>query len=268
VVGCRIIDSPRERLLAVLTNSFVPCNGRFPILIALLTMFFSASSSFLTAILLTACMLLGIGVTFGATRLLSSTLLRGEPSSFTLELPPYRRPQWGQVLVRSLLDRTLFVLGRAAAVAAPAGLVLWALANITVNGVSLVQLFAGFLDPLGRLLGMDGAILLAFILGFPANETVIPILLMIYLAQGSLSDGFSILEIHKILLQNGWTWVTALCVILFTLMHWPCSTTVLTTYRETRSVKWTLLSAAIPTVSGFASCLMVNALAGEIAALA
>ncbi len=259
VTGCRIIDSPRERLLAILTNSLVPCNGRFPILISLLTVFFSSGSSLLTALLLTALLLVGILTTFAMTKLLSSTVLKGEPSSFTLELPPYRRPQIGQVIVRSVLDRTLFVLGRAAAVAAPAGLLLWILSNICVGGESLLSGCAAYLDPAGRLLGMDGAILLAFLLGWPANETVIPILLMIYLSAGRLTDGTSDAMIGAILKANGWTWTTAGSVLLFTLMHWPCSTTVLTVYRETRSLKWTLLSILLPTGCGAAACLLFRA---------
>ena len=257
VVGCRIIDSPRERLLAILTNSFVPCNGRFPILIALLTIFFVTGSSLLTAALLTLLLLLGIVMTFAVTKLLSNTLLKGETSSFTLELPPYRRPQIGQVLVRSLLDRTLFVLGRAAAVAAPAGLILWILAN-TGGEISLLAICAESLEPLGRAMGMDGAILLAFLLGWPANETVIPILLMIYLSTGELVDGATTAEIGAILSANGWTWATALSVLLFTLMHWPCSTTLLTVYRETKSVRWTALAAMIPTLCGTILCVFVH----------
>ena len=258
VVGCRIVDSPRERLLSILTNSFVPCNGRFPILICLLTIFFRWRSSLFTAVLLALLLVLGIAMTFWVTRMLSGTLLRGEPSSFTLELPPYRRPQLGQVLVRSLLDRTLFVLGRAAAVAAPAGLLLWILAHVGGDH-SLLEQCAGLLDPLGRAMGMDGAILLAFLLGWPANETVIPILLMIYLSAGELIDGATTEQIAQVLNVNGWSWATGLSVLIFTLMHWPCTTTLLTVYKETRSVKWTVLSAAVPTFCGAALCLMLHA---------
>lgn len=262
VVGCRIIDSPRERLLAVLTNSFVPCNGRFPALIAILTMFFAgtaAGASLRAAVLLTGVILLGILVTFGATKLLSKTVLRGVPSSFTLELPPYRRPQIGQVLVRSVLDRTLFVLGRAAAVAAPAGLVIWVLANVTVGDVSLLQHCAGFLDPFARLMGLDGVILLAFLLGFPANEIVIPIILMAYLSQGSLLELESLTAMRTLLVANGWTWATAGSMLLFTLMHWPCSTTLLTIHKETGSWRWTALAAALPTAAGMCACMLFTA---------
>ena len=262
VVGCRIIDSERERLLAVLTNSLMPCNGRFPALIALMTMFFSLSGSTLTAaLLLTAALVLCVGLTFGATWLLSATVLRGRPSAFALELPPYRAPQVGQVIVRSVFDRTLFVLGRAAAVAAPAGMALWALANVHTGGVSLLTRCAAALDPLGRVMGMDGVLLLAFVLGFPANEIVLPIAVMGYLAQGSLSDALGLAQMHALLTANGWTWTTAVSAVLFFLLHWPCSTTLWTIRRETGSAKWTLLAALLPTALGMALCTAFTALA-------
>ena len=262
VVGCRIIDSERERLLAVLTNSLMPCNGRFPALIALMTMFFSLSGSTLTAaLLLTAALMLCVGLTFGATWLLSATVLRGKPSAFALELPPYRAPQVGQVLVRSVFDRTLFVLGRAAAVAAPAGMVLWALSNVHPGGVSLLTRCAAALDPLSRVMGMDGVLLLAFVLGFPANEIVLPIAVMGYLAQGSLSDALGLAQMHALLTANGWTWTTAVSAVLFFLLHWPCSTTLWTIRRETGSAKWTLLAALLPTALGMALCAAFTALA-------
>lgn len=262
VVGCRIIDSERERLLAVLTNSLMPCNGRFPALIALMTMFFSLSGSTLTAaLLLTAALVLCVGLTFGATWLLSVTVLCGKPSAFALELPPYRAPQVGQVLVRSVFDRTLFVLGRAAAVAAPAGMVLWALANVHPGGVSLLTRCAAALDPLGQAMGMDGVLLLAFVLGFPANEIVLPIAVMGYLAQGSLSDALGLAQMHALLTANGWTWTTAVSAVLFFLLHWPCSTTLWTIRRETGSAKWTLLAALLPTALGMALCAAFTALA-------
>lgn len=264
IVGCRIIDSPRERLLAILTNSFVPCNGRFPALISILTMFFvgaagGAFSSFLSALLLTGVILLGIAATLGVTKLLSCTILKGIPSSFTLELPPYRRPQIGKVIVRSIFDRTLFVLGRAAAVAAPAGLIIWLMANITVGGTSLLAHCAGFLDPFAQLLGLDGVILIAFILGFPANEIVIPIIIMAYMSQGSLVDLGNLVQMKALFTANGWTWVTAISVMLFSLMHWPCSTTLITVKKETGSLKWTALAAALPTAAGIIVCFLFNA---------
>lgn len=266
IVGCRIIDSPRERLLAILTNSFVPCNGRFPALIAILTMFFVGTaggmfSSLLSALLLTSAILLGILVTFAVTKLLSMTILKGVPSSFTLELPPYRKPQFLRAIVSSIFDRTLFVLGRAVAVAAPAGMVIWLMANITVHGVTLLNLCAGFLDPFAQLMGLDGVILIAFLLGFPANEIVIPIIIMAYMAQGSLLELDSLLEMKQLFVAHGWTWVTAICTMLFSLMHWPCSTTLMTIKKETASWKWTLLAAAIPTALGIAACICFASLA-------
>lgn len=264
VTGCRIIDSPRERLIAVLTNSLVPCNGRFPTVIALLTMFFVGTAagpgeSLLAAGLLTGVILLSVGITLFVSRLLSSTVLRGVPSSFALELPPYRLPRVGQVLARSVLDRTVFVLGRAAAVAAPAGLVIWTFANVTVGGQSVLARCTALLDPLGRFLGMDGAILMAFLLGFPANEIVLPVLLMAYLATGSLTGFSSLEDLRSLLLAHGWTGWTAACTLLFSLFHWPCSTTCLTIARETGSRRWTALAVALPTLAGAVLCAAVAA---------
>jgi len=263
VVGCRIIDSPRERLLAVLTNNFVPCNGRFPILISIITMFFatvtsSFSSSVFSSLILTAIILLGIGTTFLATHFLSKTLLKGVPSSFTLELPPYRRPQIAKTLVRSIFDRTLFVLGRAVISAAPAGLIIWVLANVTVYDASLLNHIADFLDPFANLLGLDGMILLGFILGLPANEIVIPIIIMGYMSGGSLSEMSSLSEMKTLFIDNGWTYLTAVNVMIFTLFHFPCSTTLLTIKKETGSLKYTLLSAALPTVIGILLCMLTT----------
>lgn len=259
IVGCRIIDSPRERLIAMLTNNFVPCNGRFPTLIAILTMFFVGAGTGLfqsaaCALLLTGIILLGILMTFFSSKLLSSTILKGVPSSFTLELPPYRRPQIGKTILRSIFDRTLFVLGRAVSVAAPAGLVIWLMANVSLNGQSLLAICSGFLDPFARFLGMDGVILLAFILGFPANEIVVPILLMAYMSAGSLMEYESLDALRTILVQNGWNWITAVCVMLFSLFHWPCSTTCLTIYKETKSWKWTIAAVVLPTLVGMVFC--------------
>ena len=262
VVGCRIIDSPRERLLAMLTNAFMPCNGRFPALIALITMFFAAGGAFVPALLLTGVIAGAVLLTFAATGLLSATLLRGLESGFVLELPPYRMPQVGQVLVRSIFDRTLFVLGRAAAVAAPAGAAIWALANISVGGASLLQHAADALDPVGRLLGMDGAILLAFILGLPANEIVLPVAVMIYTAQGGLAPLGGLASLRGVLAANGWTQATAACVMIFSLLHWPCSTTLLTIKKESGGMRWAVLAAALPTAFGAALCVLVNLLFG------
>lgn len=251
VTGARIIDSPRERLLSILTNNFVPCNGRFPTLIILISIFFADGSAGMGALLLTAVVLLGVGVTFLVTRILSATLLKGIPSAFTLELPPYRKPKVGEVLVRSFLDRTLYVLGRAVSVAAPFGILLWILANVNIGERSLLVHGATFLDPLGKLMGMDGVILMAFLLGFPANEIVIPVMLMGYLGTGAISETGSLFTLRELFLSCGWTMGTALSVILFSLCHFPCATTLKTVWKETGSVKWTVYAALIPTAVGF-----------------
>ncbi len=262
VTGCRIIDSPRERLIAILTSSLVPCNGKFPTLIALITLFFVGGRTGLLAslegaALLLATLVLGVAGTLACSRLLSATVLKGMPSSFALELPPFRKPRVGQVIVRSMLDRTLFVLGRAVSVAAPAGAVIWLTANVTVGGVSLLTHCTGFLDPFARLFGLDGVILMAFILGWPANEIVLPVMLMAYLATGSLVEFDDLTALGQLLTQHGWTWLTACCTMLFSLFHWPCSTTCLTIYKETGSVKWTALSVALPTMMGLGLCLIL-----------
>ncbi len=262
VVGCRIIDSPRERLLAILTNSFVPCNGRFPALIALLSIFFVGSAggalaSLGAALGLCALILCGILATLLVTRLLSRTILRGVPSSFVLEMPPYRVPEVGKVLVRSIFDRTLFVLARSVAVAAPAGLLIWGLANIFVGDVSLLTHCTQFLDPAARLIGLDGVILTAFILGLPANEIVIPIMTMAYLSTGTLTELNSLSEMHTLLTANGWTVTTALCTMVFFLLHWPCATTLLTIKKETGSLRYTILAAALPIALGALICFLI-----------
>lgn len=264
VTGCRIIESPRERIIATITNNFVPCNGRFPTLIAIITMFFATGislpfRSLVSAGLLLTVIVFGVVVTLLVSKLLSATLLKGLPSSFTLELPPYRRPQICKTIVRSLLDRTIFVLLRAMCVAAPAGIVIWLMSNIMINGESLCVIISNFLQPLGSLMGLDGVILLAFILGFPANEIVIPIIIMIYTASGTLVEYDSLSSLYNLFVENGWTWVTALCTMIFSLMHFPCSTTCLTIYKETKSLKWTLLSFILPTILGILLCMAINA---------
>lgn len=270
VTGCRIIDSPRERLIAILTNCFMPCNGRFPILITLAAIFFAASGfgGVTSALVLAAAILLGIAATLLTSYMLSHTILRGKPSFFTLELPPYRVPQVGRVIVRSVLDRTVRVLGRAVVCSAPAGLVLWLLANVDVGGASLLKLTADALDPAARVMGMDGVILLAFILAIPANEIVIPVALMGYLSAGSLVSLESTAALGELLRANGWTAVTALCVMVFSLMHWPCATTLLTIRRETGSLRWTALAALLPTVLGAALCALINGAATLIRLIA
>lgn len=258
VTGCRIIDSPRERLIAMLTNAFAPCNGRFPLLIFLCSAFFAGSAAG-GALLLTAVVAGSVALTLAASRLLSATVLKGVPSSFVLELPPYRAPQVGKVIVRSLLDRTLFVLGRAAAVAAPAGMLIWLLANITIGETSIFSHLTALLDPFARQFGLDGVILLAFLLGFPANELVMPLMMMGYLAAGTLADVTDLASFHALLLSNGWTTCTALCTLVFTIAHWPCSTTCLTIWKETRSVRWTLAAVLLPAVCGLALCFVIHA---------
>ena len=257
VTGCRIIDSKRERLLAVLTNSFMPCNGRFPILIAVISMF-SACVGLWGSAILALVIVLAVMITLGVSKLLSETVLRGMPSSFTLELPPYRTPQFGKVLIRSVLDRTLFVLGRAAAVAAPTGLVIWLLANTGSGGISTLSRLSGFLDPVGRIMGLDGVIILAFILGLPANEIVIPIIMMCYVSGGSLVGCASLPELKNLLVSNGWNTVTAINTVIFTVFHWPCSTTLLTVKKETGKARCAIAAALIPTVIGTVLCIAVN----------
>ncbi len=264
VVGCRIIDSPREKLIAILTNAFVPCNGRFPFLITISTIFIGSyiasgfSSSIISTLVVLLVILLGIFMTLFISKLLSKTILKGVPSSFMLELPPYRKPQIGRVLIRSIFDRTLFVLGRAVSVAIPAGLIIWLFANISIENISLLSYVANFLDPFAKLMGLDGYILTAFILGLPANEIVLPIILMSYMQKGilvNLEDNF---QIGQILIQNGWTLLTAINVMLFTLLHFPCSTTLMTIKKEAGSWKWSFIAFLLPTVCGIVLCMITT----------
>ena len=265
VTGARIIDSPRERMIAILTNVFVPCNGRFPTLISIITMFFVGfkagfKTSLFSTLLLSLTIILGIFMTFIISKILSKTILKGLPSSFTLELPPYRRPQIGKTIIRSIFDRTLFVLGRAISIAAPAGLIIWLMSNITINGLSLLNHCSNFLDPFASIIGLDGVILMAFILGFPANEIVVPIMIMEYMATNNLTEFNNLIELKQLLVNNGWTIVTAICFMLFSLFHFPCSTTCLTIKKETNSLKWTIFSFILPTIVGIVICFLVNTL--------
>ena len=257
VTGCRIIDSPRERLIAILTNSFAPCNGRFPLLIFLCSVFFAGSAAG-GALLLTGVIAASVGLTLLVSRILSATVLRGEAVSFALELPPYRMPQIGRVIVRSVRDRTLFVLARAAAVAAPAGVLIWLLANVQIGNTAILSHITAFLDPAARVFGIDGVILLAFILGFPANELVMPLIVMGYLSSGTIASGVDFASFRALLLANGWTVQTALCTLVLTVAHAPCSTTCLTILRETRSAKWTLAAVLIPAGVGLALCILIH----------
>lgn len=266
VVGCRIIDSERDRMIAILTNTMVPCNGRFPAIISLITLFIvgttqsSAKTFLFAAISLTCVVIVGVFMTLVASWLLSKTILKGMPSAFFLELPPYRRPQVGKIIIRSLRDRTMFVLLRAVCVAAPAGLLIWCIGNIQVGSGTLLTIFAGALDPFARWIGLDGMILLAFILGFPANEIVIPLVLMGYLSSGTLVEINQLSDLAVLLAQNGWTSVTAVCFILFSLFHWPCSTTCLTIRKETGSTKWMLIGMILPTLFGITLCFIVHSI--------
>lgn len=259
VIACRIIESPREKLIAILTNNFIPCNGRFPTLIAISTILVGVHSGSIKASLIVALIvILGIGITLLTSYILSKTLLRGIPSSFTLELPPYRKPQTLRILYTSLIDRTIFVLWRAITVAAPAGILTYILSNVYVGDLSIVSHIANFLNPFAHFIGLDGFILMAFILGFPANEIVLPILIMAYLSQSTMIDFSSISELRNILISNGWTYLTALNVMLFSLLHFPCATTVLTIKKETCSIKWTALSIIIPTFTAIVICFLTT----------
>lgn len=263
VTGARIIDSKRERLIAILTNSFIPCNGRFPTLIVMFTMFFSITSNSIlnttiNVLLLTLVILFAIFITFITSKILSKTLLKGNNSFFILELPPYRKPQILKVLVRSLIDRTLKILGRAVVIAAPTGLIIWLLTNITIGSSSIINIVSNFLNNFGLLLGLDGVILTAFILGFPANEIVLPIIIMTYLSSNTMMDINDISLIKDLFISNGWTIITAICMIIFIIFHYPCSTTLITIYKETKSIKWTLLSFFIPLLIGITLCMLVN----------
>lgn len=263
VTGTRIIDSKRERLLAMITNNFVPCNGRFPTMIAIITMFFIGFSSgiqntFLSALILTGIILFGIAMTFLVSYILSKTVLKGVPSAFVLELPPFRKPQIGKVIVHSIFHRTLFVLGRAISVALPAGILIFLLANTNINGSNLLMICADFLDPFARMIGLDGVILLSFFLGFPANEIVMPIMLMIYLSKTTMVEMNDLLRVKEILLNNGWTLITAICTILFSLLHFPCSTTCLTIKKETKSWKWMFFTIVLTTSIAVIVCFLVS----------
>ncbi|WP_434302718.1 nucleoside recognition domain-containing protein [Clostridium botulinum] len=264
VIACRIIESPRERLIAILTNNFVPCNGRFPTLIALSMIFVglkfegSGGSSFIATLMIVLLVLIGIGITLLVSYILSKTLLKGVPSSFTLELPPYRKPQIGRVIYTSIIDRTIFILMRAVVVAAPAGAIIYILGNITVGDSTILVQVANALDPFSKAIGLDGFILLAFILGLPANEIVLPILIMSYLSKGAMIDFESLEQLRNILISNGWTYLTLLNTMLFSLLHFPCGTTIWTIKKETGSIKWTIFSVIMPTVIAIGVCFLTT----------
>ena len=265
VVGTKIIDSPREKLIAILTNCFVPCNGRFPFLITIATIFFGGiaggfSSSIIATIVVLLVIILGVFMTLIVSKILSKTILKGLPSSFTLELPPYRKPKILEVIVRSIFDKTIFVLGRAISIAAPAGLVIWLFANIQINDISILTYVANFFDPFGKLFGLDGYIITAFILGLPANEIVLPIILMSYAKTGTLLHLENLADISQILIENGWTLLTAINIMILSLLHFPCGTTLMTIKKETGSLKWTALSFVIPSICGIILCMLTTAI--------
>ena len=260
VTGARIIDSPRERLIAIITNSFVPCNGRFPAIIAIATMFLTTGGRFASlqsALIMTAAIAFSVLMTLLVSRVLSKTVLKGVPASFTLELPPYRIPRVGKILLRSVLDRTLVVLGRAAAVALPAGVVIWACSNIYIGEETVLKTAASVLEPFARLFGMDGNVLCGFILALPANEIALPIMAMGY-SGGALAEISSLSETAALFAANGFGTVNALCTLVFILFHWPCATTILTVWKETKSLKWTVLSVAVPLFTGLFLCFLIN----------
>lgn len=264
VTGARIIDSRRERLIAILTNIFMPCNGKFPSLIAIITIFFvglnKVYGSVFCALILTGFIFLGIILTFLISFILSKTILKGEPSSFTLELPPYRMPKILDTIIYSVKNRAIFVLGRAVKVAIPAGVLIWVIANVMIKGLPILTYLTNFLEPIGRFLGLDGVIILALLLGFPANEIVFPIMLMCYLNTNTLTDMDNLVFLKDILMQNGWTIQTAICFLLLFLYRFPCSTTLLTIHKETGSKFYTFLSVVIPLCVGIILCLLVRLL--------
>lgn len=264
VIGCRIIESKKEKLIAILTNVFSPCNGRFPTLIAIISIFLVSSasnkftSSITSALILLGLIIFSVLVTLLISKILSKTILKGKPSSFTLELPPYRKPKIIDTIIRSILDRTIFVLGRAIYISIPAGIIIWLAANITIANITILEYLSNFLEPLGTIMELDGNILLAFLFGLPANEIVIPILLMTYTGAGTLIDYSSLTELQNILIENNWTIITAISFMIFTICHFPCGTTILTIKKETNSIKWTILSIIIPTITGIILCTLIS----------
>jgi ferrous iron transport protein B len=231
--------------------------GAFPLLIAVIGMFF-CGNSFVGAGILLMFLCLSFCMTMVSSKILSKTVLKGMSSSFVMEMPPLRKPQFVKTILNSIKEKVIFVLMRAVCVAAPAGLIIWLLSNINIGGTSIISYMSDTLDPIGKIMGLDGVLLLAFILGFPANEIVIPVALMTYLSSGTLSDYASLESLKTILVNNGWTVTTAICTCVFSLFHFPCSTTLLTIWKETKSVKWTLLSVLLPLCIGFILCSLIN----------
>ena len=264
VIGCRIIPSSKEKLSAILTNVFTPCNGRFPTLIAITSIFLTSKiknkflESITSALMLLLIIIFSIIITLIVSKILSITILKGKKSSFTLELPPYRKPKIIDTIIRSILDRTIFVLGRAICISVPAGIIIWLGANININGLPILNYLTNIFNPLGKIMGLDGAILLAFLFGLPANEIVIPILLMIYTGNNTLTDYTSLTELKTLLLSNNWNIITAISFLIATICHFPCGTTIMTIKKETQSLKWTIYSILIPTIIGIIICITIS----------
>lgn len=263
VIGCRIIESKKEKLIAILTNTFSPCNGRFPSLIAIISIFLVSHTgklitSLLAALILLLIIIFSIIITLIISKILSKTILKGEQSTFTLELPPYRKPKIISTIIRSMLDRTIFVLLRAIYITVPAGIIIWLSTNVTINNQAILTYLTNFLDPLGNLINLDGTILISFLIGIPANEIVTPIMLMAYQSTETLTNYNSLIELKQILINNNWTIITAISYLIFCICHFPCMTTIITIKKETQSIKWTILSVLIPTIAGLILCFIVS----------
>ena len=261
IIGCRIIKSKKEKLIAILTNVFSPCNGKFPTLIAIISIFLVShtasklTSSISAALLLLAIILISILITLIISKILSKTILKNESSEFTLELPPYRKPKILNTILRSIIDRTIFVLLRAIYITIPAGIIIWFLTNTTINDKNLLLMISNILENFGSFIGLDGTIVLAFILGLPANEIILPIILMIYTNSQALTNYTNLIDLNNILMQNNWTITTAICFIILLICHYPCGTTIATIKKETNSIKWTILAIILPTLVGLILCI-------------
>lgn len=266
VMGCRIIKERKQRLIAIITNCFSPCNGRFPTLIAMISIFITYGignrfvNSLVSSLMLLVFLVISVIVTFIVSKVLSCTILKSKDSTFVIEMPPYRKPEVLKTVVRSVIDRTLFVLIRAICVSIPAGIIIWICSNVYIGESNILSICSNFLDPFGRFIGLDGVIVLAFILGLPANEIVIPIIIMAYLCKGNITGYASLSELRDILISNGWTIVTAFCFIFFTMFHFPCGTTIVTIKKETNSLLWTIISIIVPTLVGIGSCFILSSL--------
>lgn len=263
VMGCRILSEKKERFTAMITNSFIPCNGRLPTLIALCDIFFAASfsgicKSFVTTFLLLLLLTFSISMVLVVSLIINKTFNKQNNYDFILELPPYKKPDIIKTIIKSLREKVIFTLSRAVMVAIPAGAIIWLTTNITINGTAFIEYITEFMNPIGLLLGLDGIILTAFILAFPANEIVMPTALMIYLKTSVITDVSNVYEIGEILKANNWTFVTALCACVFVLFHFPCSTTCLSIKKETGDIRWTILSFFIPLITGTAICMLIS----------